>query len=55
MVRQASAGPLFWLSMLSAMPLFLVSAHFSFIPPCDFIESHHRNLLRVSSIDLAKA
>ena len=28
--RTASAGPLFWPSMLSAVSLFLVSAHFTF-------------------------
>ena len=28
--RTASAGPLFWPSMLSAVSLFIVSAHFTF-------------------------
>ena len=54
--RTASAGPLFWPSMLSAVSLFLVSAHFTFYS--DFILSakiywcnYQQHSLRVSSID----
>ena len=35
--KPASAGPLFWPNMLSAVSLFLVSAHFTFYS--DFIQS----------------
>ena len=35
--RTASAGPLLWPSMLSAVSFFLVSAHFTFYS--DFIQS----------------
>ena len=54
--RTASAGPLFWPSMLSPVSLFLVSAHFTFYS--DFIQSakiywcnYQKHWLRMLSID----
>ena len=63
--RPASAGPLFWPNMLSAVSLFAVSAA-SVVLTCDLIPSNHQKcrvlLIRlsltsswlVSSIDIVK-